>query len=209
MDVQYYGGNCVALSYKGVRLIVDDNLTSLGLKSVSKTGDILLYTAAHATPVPPDPKLIIDGPGEFEVANLAIAGIAARAHMDNQGTNAATIYRLLADETSYLFTGNIYPELNDEQLEAIGMIDVMFVPVGGNGYTLDAGGALQLIKAIEPKVVIPLHYNDPSIHYPVAQQGLEQLLKNLSMEPSQTVSKFRFKPADVRDTTQLVILSRS
>ncbi len=49
----------------------------------------------------------------------------------------------------------MFPKLTDAEQEAIGIVDVMFVPVGGSGYTLDAAGALQLIKAVEPKIVIP------------------------------------------------------
>jgi L-ascorbate metabolism protein UlaG (beta-lactamase superfamily) len=87
----------------------------------------------------------------------------------------------------------------------------MLVPVGGNGYTLDATGALQLIKKIEPKLVIPTHYADESIHYPVEQQSLEQALKNLGMEPKETVSKLHIKP-DVSissEAAELVILTRT
>ena len=89
------------------------------------------------------------------------------------------------------------------------MVDVMVVPVGGNGYTLDAGGALQLIKTIEPKVVVPVHYADAALKYPVEQQSLETALKNMGMEVRETTSKFRYKPAETGATTQLVVLARA
>jgi L-ascorbate metabolism protein UlaG (beta-lactamase superfamily) len=208
MDLQYFGGNCVVVAGKGIRVVVDDTLAELGLKSVAKQGDILLYTGRHKAPVV-QPRLAVDGPGEYEVSGVSVLGIAARGHMDEPGTHDATVYRVIAEDATYLFVGHIYPELNDEQLEAIGMVDVMFVPVGGNGYTLDATGALQLIKAIEPKLVIPTHYADSSLHYPVEQQPLEQVLKNLAMEPTETISKLRFKPIEQSATTQLVILTRN
>jgi L-ascorbate metabolism protein UlaG (beta-lactamase superfamily) len=118
------------------------------------------------------------------------------------------MYKIIVEDTVYLFTGNVYPEFSDEQLESIGMVDVMVVPVGGNGYTLDASGALQLIKAVEPKVVIPTHYADPALKYPVEQQPLENVLKNLSMEVHNVSGKFRFKPAEASNTTQLIVLAR-
>ena len=208
MDIQYFGGNCLVLSGKGIRLVADDFLIDVGLKSVTKDGDILLFTSAHKAPVS-HPMLTVDGPGEYEVSNLAIIGIAARGHMDDVGTNNATMYRVMIDDVTYLFTGNIYPELNDERLESIGMVDVMFVPVGGNGYTLDGTGALQLIKAIEPKLVVPTHYSDTSIHYPVVQQELDQVLKSIGMDPVETVTKLRYKAADTGDGTQLIVLSRT
>src|SRR5581483_10108905 len=78
-----------------------------------------------------------------------------------------------------------------------------------NGYTLDAGGALQLIKTIEPKVVIPVHYADGGLQYPVEQQSLDVALKNLGMEVRETTGKFRYKPAETGTTTQLIVLTRA
>jgi len=77
--------------------------------------------------------------------------------MDEAGHNA-TMFKLIVGDQSVLFTGHIYPELNEAQMEAIGRVDVMVVPVGGNGYTIDPVGALKLIKEVEPKLVIPTHY---------------------------------------------------
>ncbi|HVU59850.1 MAG TPA: MBL fold metallo-hydrolase [Candidatus Saccharimonadales bacterium] len=208
MDLQYYGANCLVLSNKDARLVIDDTLAALGLKSVAKAGDIAAFTGPHDI-VHAAARLVIDGPGEYEVSNLSIVGIAAQAHTDDPGTKRATIYKIMTDDATYLSVGHINPDLNDDQLEAIGMIDVLFVPVGGNGYTLDAGGALQLIRKIEPKIVVPTHYADAAIRYPVVQQPLETVLKNLAMEPKDTTAKLRFKRADAADTTQLIVLTRS
>lgn len=207
MDIQYYGANCIVLSAKDVRLVIDDNLAELGLKSITKPGDIALYTGRRVTSGV-EAKLVIDGPGEYEVSGLSIVGIAAQAHIDDPGTRNATMYKLMTDDATYLITGHINPGLNDDQLEAIGMVGVMFVPVGGNGFTLDAGGALQLIKKIEPKLVIPTHYADPALRYPVDQQPLDLALKNLAMEPKETTAKLRYKPLEATDSTQLVVLTR-
>lgn len=208
MDIQYYGGNCVVLSSKGVRIIIDDTLAELGLKSVTKAEDVALFTGPH-TATKTGGRLIIDGPGEYEVSGLSIIGIAARAHMDPEGTRNATMYKVMTDDTNYLITGHIYPDLSDDQLEVIGMVDVMIVPVGGNGYTLDPTGALQLAKKIEPKIVIPTHYADEALRYPVEPQALDQVLKNLGMEPKETSNKYRFKPGEASDATQLIVVSRS
>jgi len=205
MDMQFYGANCIVLSSKHNRLVIDDNLTSLGSKSVGKDGDICLFTSVHPT-VSGKPKLVIDMPGEYEVGNVSVAGFQARAHMDEVSKKSAVMYKIIWADTRVLVTGHVFPKLSDEQLEAIGIVDVMFVPVGGNGYTLDATGALQLIKAVEPKIVIPTHYEDQSLQYEVPQASLSEALQSLGMEPKEHISKFQFKPAEVTDTTQLVIL---
>jgi L-ascorbate metabolism protein UlaG (beta-lactamase superfamily) len=208
MDLQFYGANCVAVSAQGVRVVVDDNLAELGAKSVLKAGDIALFTGVHAS-VPADAKLVIDGPGEFEVADLSIQGIPARSHLDEENRRSATMYKLTAKDMNVLVLGHIYPELSDTILEQIGMVDVLVTPVGGNGYTLDPTGALSIIKKIEPKLVAPTHYADKSLNYPVPQQSLEDALKGLAMEPKQVVTKLRIKPSELTDTTQLVVLEKA
>lgn len=207
MDLQFHGANCVTLTAKGTRVVIDDNLADLGGKSVIKADDIALYTGPHGAAVAA--RLSFDSPGEYEVGDVSVTGIAARSHLDEQGSHNATMFKLTVGDHSILFTGHIYPELNDSQLESIGIIDLLVVPVGGNGYTVDPVGALKLIKAIEPKLVVPTHYDDKSFNFPVPQQELAQALKELGMEPKETLSKFKFKPGDASDVTQLILLEKS
>jgi L-ascorbate metabolism protein UlaG (beta-lactamase superfamily) len=208
MDLQFYGANCVSVSHKGTRLVIDDNLEQLGAKPVTKPDDVALCTMRPKTT--PPARLTFDGPGEYEVADISIIGIAARAHMEADEKNRdATMFKLIVGEHSVLLTGHIYPELSEAQLEAIGMVDVLVVPVGGSGYTVDPVGALKLIKAIEPKIVVPTHYADKSLKFPVPQQDLAAAMKELGMEPKETVSKLRLKPAEMTDVTQLVVLGKS
>lgn len=207
MDLQFYGANCISLNYKGAKVVVDDNLAALGAKSVVGANDVALFTGEHSEP--PKARLVFDGPGEYEVADVSIIGIPARSHMEEEGKLNATMFKLIAGDQSVLITGHVYPELDDKQLEAISTVDVMVVPVGGNGYTVDPIGALKLIKEIEPKLVIPTHYSDKSLKYPVPQQSLADALKEMSMEPKETVSKLKLKPAELTDVTQLVVLEKS
>lgn len=208
MDIQFHGANCISITTKQARIVVDDNLADLGGKTVSKTGDISLFTAAHGEPGQ-ESKIVIDQPGEYEVSGISIYGIATRAHMDEGTQKTATVYKLVTEDLRVLITGHIYPELSDAQLEAIGMVDIMLVPVGGNGYTLDPVGALKLIRKVEPKLVIPTHFNDEKLHYVVPQQDLDVALKGLAMEPKETLAKLKLKQADLTETTQLLLLERS
>ena len=208
MDVQFYGANCVTISTKQARIVVDDNLADLGGKSVAKAGDIALFTMAHGEPAGP-PKIVIDEPCEYEVSGVSVYGFAARAHIDESGSKNAIIYKLICDDIRVLIVGHVYPELSDAQLEDIGMVDVMVVPVGGNGYTLDGTGALSLIKKVEPKIVIPTHYDQSGLNYPVPQQSLEQALQGLAMEAKQSTSKLKLKQADLVEGTQLVVLEKA
>jgi L-ascorbate metabolism protein UlaG (beta-lactamase superfamily) len=207
MDIQFYGANCVVLSDKNARVVIDDNLAALGGKSVAKEGDIALFTGMHAQPAA-HAKIVIAQPGEYEVSGVSIFGIPARAHIDEEKAKTAIMYKLLFEDLSILITGHVYPDLSDAQLEAIGMIDVLFVPIGGNGYTLDGIGALKLIKKIEPKLIVPTYYEDTSLQFPVPAQSLEQALKALAMEPKDTVSKLKVKPAELGDIAQLIVVQK-
>lgn len=208
MDIQYYGANCVVLSYQGARVVVDDNLADLGAKSITKSGDVAVFTGVHSESKA-ETKLTIDSPGEFEVGAFSITGIPAQAHIDEEGSKSATMYRIEAGDVRLLVTGHVFPKLTDDQLEAIGMTDLMIIPVGGNGYTLDPVGALSLIKAIEPKVVIPTHFADKSLSYPVPQQSLDDALKGLAMESAETTHKLKIKPSDLSESLRLIVLEKS
>ncbi|HSX18157.1 MAG TPA: MBL fold metallo-hydrolase [Candidatus Saccharimonadales bacterium] len=206
MELQFYGTNCLRISTKKAQIVVDDNLEKLGLKSITKPTDICLHTFKD---VPShECHFEADMPGEYEISGVVIHGIAARAHMDEEGKKSATIYTIAADEMKIAVLGHIHPDLSEDQLEAIGLVDIAIVPVGNSGYTLDGVGALQVIKKIEPKIVIPTHYADKVVKYEVPQVELAEALKNLAMEPTETVDKYRPKPTDLTDTTHLIVLNR-
>ncbi|QQS20375.1 MBL fold metallo-hydrolase [Candidatus Saccharibacteria bacterium] len=208
MDIQFYGANCVTITTKNVRLVFDDNLVQLGAKPVSREGDVCLFTAAHPEPVK-GTKMTIDMAGEYEVSGVNILGIQARAHMDGDSERNATMYKVTAGDVRVLVIGHIYPKLSESKLEKIGLVDILLVPVGGTGYTMDPTGALQVVKEIEPKVFVPTHYADSELQYEVPQQSLEDALKAFGMEPKETTKKYQFKPAEMSDTTQLVILEKA
>jgi L-ascorbate metabolism protein UlaG (beta-lactamase superfamily) len=207
MEFQYYGANCVRISTKKASIVIDDNLADLGAKSVTKPGEIALFTMQHGLPAV-DVKIAIDQPGEFEVSDMSIQAMSARAHIDEAGQKTATMFKLIGEDVRVAVLGHIYPDLNNNQLEALGIIDVLIIPVGGNGYTLDPVGALKLIKAIGPKIVIPTHFDDKALNYPVPQQTLEDALKGLGMEARDTVAKLKVKAGEMAENTQLVLLEK-
>ncbi len=206
MELSFYGANCVRLTSKKAQIVVDDNLKQLGLKEVTKATDISLRTN-RGFPTH-EAAFSAEMPGEYEVSGVVIKGIAGRSHMDEEGQHSAVIYTIQADDTKVAILGHIYPELSEDQLEQIGLVDVAVVPVGGSGYTLDGAGALKVIKQIEPKVVIPTHYADKAIKYVVPQAGLDEAAKNLGMEAGEKTVKFKIKPSELSDTTRLIILER-
>jgi L-ascorbate metabolism protein UlaG (beta-lactamase superfamily) len=206
VELTYYGGNCLRIVTKKAQIVVDDNLKQLGLKFITKPADIALRTSKD---VPEhEARIKVDMPGEYETAGVVIHGVAARAHMDEEGKHSATIFTIEADGTRVAILGHIFPDLNEDQIEQIGMVDIAVVPVGGHGYTMDGVGALKIIKEIEPKIVIPTHYADKALNYEVPQAELADALKGLGMEASETVDKYKYKALEGSDSTKLVVINR-
>jgi len=175
-------------------------------KNITSKDDIAVYTRKTSREV--ESKFFIDHPGEFEVNDISIQGIPARSHTDEKDKNDAIIYRLIINDFRIAVIGHIYPDLSEAQLEALGMIDILFIPVGGNGYTLDADGALKVIKKIGPRVVVPTHYGDKKIKYEVPQAELDDVRKTLSMEPAEELDQLKLKSRDFAEGTKLIILKR-
>lgn len=209
MDIKFYGANTVRLQTKKVGVVIDDNLAAMGQKSVTKENDLSIYTSTQDETKIPKSIFFVDKPGEYEVLNVSIKGISAQAHIDEPGKKNAVIYRLVIDDYKIGVIGHIYPEISDEQLESLGMIDVLLIPVGGNGYTLDGIGALKVIKKIGPSIVIPTHYKDSKIKYEVPQDNIEDVRKVLSMEPAEDLDVLTLKNREFAEGTKLVVLKNN
>ncbi len=210
MELQFFGANCVKISTKNATVVIDDNLKQLGQKSISRPGDINVYTFSNGENGNDlkDPKIVIQSAGEYEVSSVSIKGVAARAHMDEEGKKSAVIYKIIAGDLNVVLTGHIHPDLTEQQLETLGIVDVLFVPVGGNGYTLDAIGALKIIKKFEPKIIIPTHYDDKSLKYEVPQSKLEDVMKEITFEIKDKVPKIKLKSSDLPELTEFIVLER-
>lgn len=208
MEIKYYGGNCVRIQTKKVSVVIDDNLEKLGQKSATKSTDIEVLTSKTLLSPTSKSEFLVNTPGEYEVRGVSIHGIAARAHMDVEGKKSAACFRLIIDDIRIAVLGHIYPDLTDGQLEAIGLVDILIIPVGGNGYTIDGVGALKLIKKIEPKLVIPTHYDDKNLNYEVPQADLESVRKTFSMEPAEELDELKLKGREFAEGTKLIVLNR-
>jgi len=193
MEIEYKGGNCVVISYKKEEIVTDPALSQIGLKDQGSKATVQLLTQERFAAPASEDTIVIDGPGEYEVHNCSIAGIAANAHITPEGKRTATMYRLDIEDTSVAILGHIAAKLDDDQLEAIGVVDVLILPVGGYGYTLEPKQAVDLVRTIEPKIVVPVHYAEEGVTYEVPQAPLEEFLKELGTTPEEPVVKLKLK----------------
>jgi L-ascorbate metabolism protein UlaG (beta-lactamase superfamily) len=194
-EVEYKGANCVVISSKKASIITDPKLSLVGLKDANVKDAIELATEARFAVNSDDAKLVLEGPGEYGVADFDIRGIAAQRHLDSEADpKASTMYRIESGDIRAAVIGNIYEKLSEEQLEELGIIDVLIIPVGGSGYTLDATGAATITRQIDPKIVIPVHYADAALKYEVPQSEVEVFLSELGA-PVEEAPKLKLKNA--------------
>lgn len=205
-EIEYKGGNTVTLTTKKANLVFDPKMSVFGLKDLEVNGAVELLTEPRFSVNNSNVKLQIGVPGEFGVGDCDIKGIAARRNLDADDVPAGSvIYSILIGDNRVAIFGNVFEKLSDDQLEEVGIVDIMIVPVGGNGYTLDAHGAANLVRKVDPKVVIPVHYADSKLSYEVNQDDLDLFVKELGA-PVETVSKYKVKPGMVYPTSLTVVV---
>ena len=192
-------------------IAIDPFDESTGLKPPSFQADVLLIThdyhdhnnkkAIKGTP------FLIEGPGEYEVKEIAIQGIPS-FHDEEEGKKRGsnTIYLIEMEEMKVCHLGDFgQKELTEDQLEQIGDIDVLMVPVGGE-FTLDAKGAAHVISQIEPKIVIPMHYAIPKLK--IKLDEVDKFLKEVGKKSVVPQPKLLIKKKDLPLETQVVVLTQ-
>jgi len=207
MEIEYKGANCVVITTKKATLTVDPKLSLVGLKDITPKDAISLATQAEFGLT--NEAVAIDRPGEYEVSNISVVGVPAKRAIDHEDVKKATMYRIATGEVNIAVIGHVTTPLTEEQLEALGIVDVVIVPVGGNGYTLDAHQAVAAVRQLDPKVVIPTHYDDKAVKYEVPQMELEPFLKELGAEQHEVMPKWKVKNGIIPDTLQVIELTRT
>lgn len=193
-DFEYKGGNGIVITSKKVQLVIDPNLSVVGLKNLSAKDAVEIATEPRLAVNDSAAKLRIEGPGEYEIGDVSIRGIQASRHIDTEADEPlSTIYRIDIGEVRMAVLGNIAPRLSEEQLEEIGVIDILVLPVGGGGYTLDATSAVTLARQIDAKAVIPVHYADAALKYEVPQEDVSVFINELAAPVEDAGLKYKIK----------------
>jgi L-ascorbate metabolism protein UlaG (beta-lactamase superfamily) len=208
VEIEFFGGNCFRLKTKQTTVVVDDNLQALGKKSIQTEKTAAFYTALTVKDeaAAKTSRLVIDSAGEFEVGDLTVKGVQARAHMDTDEERSATVFQFMFAGQTVTVLGHIHPDVSDEVIELVSGTDVLIVPVGGNGYTLDPIGATTLIKKFEPDVVIPSQYDIAGFNYEIPAQPLEEFMKVSSLNAAEPQDSYKLAKADDAGTQTRVVL---
>ena len=205
VEIEYKGANSVVISTKKASIVADPKTSLAGLKDVSVKGSIELLTEARFSTETGESTITFEGPGEYGIADFDIKGVAAQRHLDPEtAPKISTMYRIEADDIRIALIGNVYEKISEDQFEQLGVVDVVIIPVGGSGYTLDPTAAASIVRTIDPKVVIPIHYAESGIAYEVPQLELDEFVKNLGVAVEET-GKYKLKSASALPASLTVV----
>ena len=192
-----------------VSIVIDPFSEDLGLRIPKLEADIVLSTHEHydhnnVKAVGGNPFLIL-GPGEYEIKEVFCQGIPAW-HDDSQGKErgSVTIFTIEAEELRLCHLGDLgQKELTSEQLERIGEVDILMIPVGGV-YTISAKEAVKIMSQIEPKIIIPMHYALPKLKPKL--EGVDKFLKIMGIKKIEPLNKLTIKKKELSEEEAKIIL---
>ena len=209
-DIEYKGANTVVISTKKISLITDPKHSIFGEKDLVLKDGVELATEDRFATHSDDFKLSISYPGSYEVSDFTINGFQEQRHIDDEKDGKkSVIYSIEVAGVRIGLLGNIDHNLSDDQLENLGILDILILPIGGGGYTLDATSAANIARRSDAKVIIPIHYSDDGIKYAVSQSDFSLFEKELGVEVETTV-KYKVKSiASLPEKMTLVKIERS
>ncbi|MSU60742.1 MAG: hypothetical protein EXS52_02385 [Candidatus Staskawiczbacteria bacterium] len=213
--ITWAGQSCfqisVTASKESCDIVIDPFDEKIGLKMPNFNADVLLVSHGHAdhnnvrgvkgTP------FLIENPGEYEKNGVFVQGIDS-FHDDVEGKERGrnTMYVIEVEDIRFCHLGDFgQKQLTDEQLDKIGHVDILMIPVGGT-YTISSSEALKVIGQIEPKIVIPMHYALPKLK--VELDGVDKFLKAMGKNSVEPQDKFTVKASLLpkEGETQIVVL---
>lgn len=192
-----------------VLIVIDPFDESLGFRVPKLEANILLITHDHRDhnnikTVSGGP-FLITGPGEYEIKGVFIQGIPA-FHDSDSGKNRGeiTIYTIETEDIRICHLGDLgQKELTEDQVDKIGVVDILMIPVGGN-FTISSKEAVKIISQIEPKFVIPMHYHLPKIK--IKLDGVDKFLKVVGAKSPEILNKLTIKKKDIPEEGMKVIV---
>lgn len=219
MDIIHLGHAAFRLRGKKASIVCDPyNPDMIGLRFPRHTtGDIITVSHNHEdhnftkiveVPVGGDKPIIISGPGEYEIKEAEIFGVAT-FHDNKEGSERGknTTYRIDIDGISVVHCGDLGHILTDNQIEQIDNTDILLLPVGGT-YTIDAQEAAKVVTQLEPSIVIPMHYQvaglNPKMFSVLAP--VSQFLKEIGHEEVSPQAKLTITKDKLPEETQVVVL---
>ena len=208
MEISWLGHSCFRIRGSHATIITDPYPPGLGYSLGKPTAQIV--TVSHQHPghsytqdIGGEPKLVT-APGEYEISGVLIIGIATfHDREEGKKTGRNTVYLMEVDEVSICHLGDLGHVLITEQVEKLDNVDVLLLPVGGVS-TINAPTAAEVVRQLEPKVVIPMHYKTPALNREL--EPVERFLKEMGVKEVDSQPKLSFTKPSLPPSTQVFLL---
>lgn len=208
MVITYHGNQFFKLQFGDTTVAINPISKDSKLKASRFGADICLISTNHADMNGAEQvsfgerqAFIISGPGDYEVKGVFIKGL--QSHSSYGGEDRInTIYTLNLDSINICFLGALDTKtISTETSEAIEEVDILFVPIGGDG-VLTASDAYKIAVQFEPKVIIPMGFEN-------SKDALKTFLKE-SGDDAKPVDKLTVKKKDLEGKEgEVIVLSTS
>ncbi len=210
MVITHHGGQCFKVTFGDLTLVFDPISKSGTLPAVRFGADIALVTRNHPDMNGVDEvsfggkePFAITGPGEYEKDGITIQGFLTKSQYGlpkGQLDAVNTVYAVKLEGMTLVHLGAIaQTTLPPEAKEAIDEIDILFVPVGGDG-VLTPDEAAKIATMLEPKIIIPMHWSGMG-----EAKALDSFIKEEGGE-AEKVEKLTLKKKDVSDKDGAIIV---
>jgi L-ascorbate metabolism protein UlaG (beta-lactamase superfamily) len=214
MEITWYGHSCFRLTERNYATVVTDPFDSkaIGYDALKLRSDIV--TVSHDAPGHNNPDAVkgtshvIDGPGEFEIGGVFITGVqsdsgASGKKRSKDDSPRNTIYVFDYDGITVAHLGDLRQTPTQSEIESLGTVNVVLVPVGGGG-GLNAAKAAEIISLIEPNLVIPMHYATPATK--VSLDSLNKFIKEMGLTKPATQPSLKVTRSSLPNETHVVVL---
>ncbi len=208
MEITWLGHSCFRIRGSRTTIITDPYPPDLGYSLGKPTARIVTVSHQHSghsyvQGVGGEPRLVTS-PGEYEIGGALIMGIAT-FHDGEKGKKRGknTVYLIEADEISVCHLGDLGHALPTEQVEELGNVDVLLLPVGGVS-TINASMAVEVVRQLEPRVVIPMHYKTEALTWEL--EPVERFLKEMGVEQVDPRPKLSLGKTSLPASTQVFLL---
>jgi L-ascorbate metabolism protein UlaG (beta-lactamase superfamily) len=207
LDVTWLGHGCFRLRGRSAAAVTDPYPPSIGLKLQRLDGNLVTVSHEHEnhnyTQVMRD-AYEIRGPGEYEVAGVSVIGVPTYHDAEKGGKHGRnTIYLIEIDDVRVCHLGDLGHPLDDSEAEAISSPDVLLVPVGGRT-TIDAAQAAAVVRQLEPRFVVPMHYKIPGLKLEL--DSLDRFLKEMAVAVTEPQPKLSVQASSGEYDTKVVVL---
>lgn len=204
MQLQYFGLSSFKITTKTATIITDPFHKDSGLTPPRGAADILilaeknskLYSAVSGIS---GEHFDITDPGEYDIKGVTVTGIPLK-----QENKYISIFLIESEDIRILNLSHIQEfNLKEDELEELGEIDILILPVGGNS-VLSASAASKIVNEVEPKIVIPSHYKMKELILDL--DSLDKFVKEMGGKKEE-MEKLTIKKKELpEEGTKLIIL---